>query len=103
MNFSAGAACCPGVDRCVYLQIDSQNCGACGHACPDGDACHDATCAAPVCGENQSCSSADLCCGAACCGAAQICCYDPYGDAVEYPYFCADADAGCAQPCFACL
>ncbi|MEZ4408251.1 MAG: MXAN_6577-like cysteine-rich protein [Polyangiales bacterium] len=61
-TFAGPTIPCPGGqsacgDRCVNLQADTANCGACGTACATGQ-----TCAAGVCG----CPSGQTLCGGAC-------------------------------------
>jgi hypothetical protein len=97
-----GESCCPSESRCVDLQYDTQNCGACGTACPSGDICEAANCVAALCSVAQTCTSSDTCCGSSCCGGSQICCYEAGGPVQQYPYVCVDADAGCPLPCLAC-
>lgn len=92
--------CCPGVDHCVYLPDDTQNCGACGNPCPSSDICDNGTCTPAPCDDGSACGG--LCCGQECCTTGQICCEVAGGPARQYPYSCAEADAGCPQPCLAC-
>jgi hypothetical protein len=33
--------------RCVQVMSDAQNCGSCGHACPDGQPCFNGVCGCP--------------------------------------------------------
>ncbi|MHB8416673.1 MAG: hypothetical protein ACYDCL_01265 [Myxococcales bacterium] len=102
-----GEVCCPGIDRCVYLPNDTQNCGTCGTICPAADVCQNSACVPAPCdidaGAGRDACGAALCCGQSCCGAGQICCDDSGGGpARQYPYDCVDADAGCPQPCLVC-
>src|SRR6185312_15203958 len=40
--FGSEQTCCS--QQCVDTDSDSTNCGACGHACPEGHACVDGQC-----------------------------------------------------------
>jgi hypothetical protein len=56
-------------EKCVYLDWDAENCGACGRVCPGEDPCRSAVCgcAAPYAGCARSCwdlSSSTTHCGA---------------------------------------
>jgi len=67
----AVGACC-GDGACVDVLTDSANCGGCGLACPQGDACVSAQCQGDVCSLGNSgayCEQNDAthaCCGNAC-------------------------------------
>jgi hypothetical protein len=50
---------------CADLQNDAENCGACGHVCPDGGACR-----------HGHCCPAKRACKDRCCAAWQECCDD---------------------------
>ncbi|MEZ4409823.1 MAG: hypothetical protein R3A52_25625 [Polyangiales bacterium] len=61
-----GATCC--TNRCVGLQSDASNCGACGRVCPAGAVCTDGLCRRPTpgCGDGPACAAGEACCDAAC-------------------------------------
>ncbi len=91
-----GDACCD--QQCVNTEGNSQNCGACGHACPEGADCSNGECQCPddltKCGEDcidtqfnhdncgacgQACSGCETCVAGQCtsvCGETAVCCND---------------------------
>ena len=61
-----GSACCPDGDtncngQCVNLLTDTQSCGRCGRACPEGTKCIDGACIAVAC-----CSEGNTNCNGKC-------------------------------------
>ena len=56
---SCGADCCGG-SACVDLQLDHNNCGACGVACAGNETCAAGKC---VCGGSPDCGAGAFCCG----------------------------------------
>ncbi|TNE46499.1 MAG: hypothetical protein EP343_23110 [Deltaproteobacteria bacterium] len=65
-----GESCCKDLKRCVDLQIDEQNCGACGRACASDQICCQGICIRnghSNCGKcGRSCNSNEFCCENAC-------------------------------------
>jgi hypothetical protein len=43
-----GLTTCPGVETCVDLTMNVNNCGACGHACEPTQVCNQGTCECPT-------------------------------------------------------
>jgi hypothetical protein len=100
--FAQYRSCCG--DRCVNVQNDPLNCGACGNRCPaEKPFCGAGTCQTPPC-SGGSCDAGGQCCGSNCCQTGQICCsiegpvgginscYTPTADQPSCP-------AGCAPLC----
>jgi Cys-rich repeat protein len=105
----AGKACCSASQRCIDLQNDAANCGACGNACGAGGACCAGQCkslsSAGSCGAcGTVCGVGEGCCGLACtsittlqrCGACNVSCgVDTFCDGAvcrpqTFPNFCAN-------------
>jgi hypothetical protein len=83
-------------DTCISVATDPQNCGACGNACPAGEACSDGLC---------RCADGRADCGGACvdvasdpdhCGACDVACADAKVCTTDAAGATACADA-CAQ------
>ncbi len=93
--FGNDGTCC--TDQCVDLDTDPNNCGGCGHACPEGHACVDGQCQCEddqaYCGNQcvytqtdnnncgacgHTCTGCETCLGGECqplnCGSGQVCC-----------------------------
>ena len=52
--------------RCVNLDSDVANCGACYHACADGQSCCNGQCVTACGGCGNVCASGQTCCGGTC-------------------------------------
>jgi len=84
---TCGWTCCG--DLCVALDLDSLNCGACGHVCPPSEVCYLPDYSAiPKCGYPYYYCPSDVCCGGTC-TKGQACCSSDFSDAS-----CLDLDAG---------
>ena len=79
-----GEACCNGA--CVDLRTDSQDCGACGHACNPAQTCQAGQCVCPGGGEA---------CGSGCCAAGQTCCGGHCVNTASDPQNCGSCGRAC--------
>ena len=97
-------SCCE--DKCVDLNSDNQNCGACGIVCDNGLFCSNAHCqAACLCDEGLICNAQGKCvekCGEQACADDEICCNDKCVDpkSSENCGSCDNACSGDTPICF---
>jgi len=54
-----GNVCCPGLDVCIDVVNDTDNCGSCGNVCQPGMPCIAGTCTCPA--TMKYCASSDTC------------------------------------------
>jgi len=70
----SGLSCCYG--RCVNIDNDIHNCGACDAFCPYGQTCLFGKCTPPPCTTTPP-PGGYLCCGNQLCDTSQLCCMVP--------------------------
>ncbi len=69
----SGRACCEG--RCVNLENDPTNCGACGKRCePARPVCAKKACDKAPCSGGTTCAGTAFCCAKSCCPIGELCC-----------------------------
>jgi hypothetical protein len=82
---------------------DVKNCGACGRACTEGQACNEGVCGPPPCEPNVFCIGTTFCCGTQCCPLGNICCVVPGPVGPDLPQcFEPDARGTCPLGCRTC-
>jgi hypothetical protein len=71
---TGGLTCCGDGDaaQCVDTGSDNNNCGTCGHICPENTACGNGTCNPTCAASGASCASLN-CCAPLVCGTGNIC------------------------------
>ena len=97
-----GLTCCNG--KCVNLDNDPVDCGACGVTCGGTTPFCERSCIATPCYQDAGACTGTSCCGTQCCNAGDICCLAETGT-VNFPkcYTPPTEQPSCPIGCLSCV